>query len=186
MRCATSVTGSSPSGEPTSPRRTGRKDRWACRPGRTNSSAKWSACCWRRTTSHGSPTGHTGTDPIVAATPHCRRYRITGRARPGSSKEMSQTASDRLTTTSCYPRSRKASTTAGSSGCCVTCSKPGTWRTGYGTRHCPAPRKAVSHPRSSPIFIWTGWTSSSRKFSSQNTPEERPGYPTLTTKRRTD
>ena len=25
--------------------------RWACRPGRTSWSARWSACCWRRTTS---------------------------------------------------------------------------------------------------------------------------------------
>ena len=40
MRCATSAFGSSPSGGHTFPRRTGRKDRWDCRPGRTNSSAK--------------------------------------------------------------------------------------------------------------------------------------------------
>src|SRR4051812_12240218 len=72
-RCATSATGSSRSGGPTFPRRTGRKGRWACRPGRTNSSAKWSACFWRRTTNRSSPTGHTGTDRNVVATPLCRR-----------------------------------------------------------------------------------------------------------------
>ena len=44
MRCATSATGSSPSGGSTSRRRTGSSGRWVCRPGRTSSSAKWSAC----------------------------------------------------------------------------------------------------------------------------------------------
>ena len=55
--------------------------------------------------------------------------------------------------------------------CCATCSKPDTWRTGYGTQRSPALRKAVWSPRSSPTSIWTGWTSSSRQFSSRNTPE---------------
>ena len=39
-RCVTSATGSSRSGGSTSRRRTGRNDRWDCRPGRTSSSAK--------------------------------------------------------------------------------------------------------------------------------------------------
>ena len=40
---------------------------------------------------------------IVVATPHCRRWRIAGPGRPGSSKATSPTASDRSITTSCYP-----------------------------------------------------------------------------------
>jgi hypothetical protein len=34
-------------------------------------------------------------------------------------------------------------TTTGSCGCCETCYKPDTWRTGYGTPHCQAYRKAA-------------------------------------------
>ena len=60
-----------------------------------------------------SPTGHTGSDPVVAATPPCRKWRIAGQARPGSSKETSPTASGRSTTKSCYPSWRATSTTAG-------------------------------------------------------------------------
>ena len=84
------------SGGSTSRRRTGRRVRWGCRPGRTNSSAKWSACCWRRTTSRHSPTGPTGSVPVGAATPRCGRSPTPGPGRPGSSKGTSPTASGQL------------------------------------------------------------------------------------------
>src|SRR4051812_24161793 len=45
-----------------------------------------------------------------------------------------------------------------------------------------APQGGVAS-RSSPISIWTGWTVTSRTFSSQNTPEALAGHPTLTTKK---
>ena len=48
-----------------------------------------------------------------------------------------------------------------------------------------AHHKAVWPPRSSPIFICTSWTVSSRKSLSLNIPEVTPGHPTLNTMRRT-
>ena len=59
----------------TSRRRTGSSGRLVCHRGRTSCSAKWSACCWRRTTSRSSPTAPTVTAPAGAATPHCARWR---------------------------------------------------------------------------------------------------------------
>jgi hypothetical protein len=53
------------------PKRTGKPARWACRPGRTNSSEKWCGCCWRRTTNRRSPTDPTGFGPVEAVTPRC-------------------------------------------------------------------------------------------------------------------
>ena len=70
--------------------------RWACRPGRTSSSARWCACCWRRTTSRRSPTAPTGSVPAGAATPRCGRWPTPGPGRPGSSRETSPTASGRF------------------------------------------------------------------------------------------
>ena len=61
------------------------------------------------------------------------------------------------------------------------CCRPGTWRTGYGMRRLPVLRKAAWFPPSCPIFTWTGWTSSSRQFSSRNTPGEPAGQPILPT-----
>jgi hypothetical protein len=52
------------------PKRTGRGDRWAYRPGRINSSVRCSASYWRRTTSHGSPAVHTVSVPAEDATRH--------------------------------------------------------------------------------------------------------------------
>ena len=98
MRCATSATGSARSGGCTSRRRTGRRARWACRPGRTSSSARWCACCWRRTTSRRSPTAPTGSVPAGAATPRCGRWPTPGPGRPGSSRVTSPTASESSTT----------------------------------------------------------------------------------------
>ena len=46
----------------------------ACRHGPINSSAKWSACSLRRTTSHGFLTGRTGSGKGAGVTPHCGRY----------------------------------------------------------------------------------------------------------------
>ena len=77
----------------TSRRRTGRHARWACLPGRTNSSGKWCACCWRPTTSPRSPTGPTDSGPAGAATPRCGRWPTPGPGRPGSSRETSPTVS---------------------------------------------------------------------------------------------
>jgi Reverse transcriptase (RNA-dependent DNA polymerase) len=56
------------------------------------------------------------------------------------------------------------STTTGSCGCCATCFKPDTWRTGSGTRRSAACRKAEQRPRSCPTSTCTGWTASSRRF----------------------
>ena len=72
---------------------TGNCVRWACRPGRTSSSARWCACCWRRTTSRRSPPVRTGSDPDGAATPRCGRWPTPGPERRGSSRETSPTAS---------------------------------------------------------------------------------------------
>ena len=84
------------SGGSTSRKRTGRRARWGCRPGRTSWSAKWSACCWRRTTSRSSPTAPTVSVPAGAATPRCARWPTPGPGRPGSSRETSPTASGQL------------------------------------------------------------------------------------------
>ena len=81
------------SGGSTSRRRTGRRARWACRPGRTSWSARWCACCLRRTTSRRSPTAPTVSVPAGAATPRCGRWPTPGPGRPGSSRATSPTAS---------------------------------------------------------------------------------------------
>ena len=65
----------------TSPRRTGSSGRWVCRHGRTSCSAKWSACCWRRTTSRGSPSTPTVTAPAGVATPPWARWPAPGPGR---------------------------------------------------------------------------------------------------------
>ena len=65
------------SGGSTSRRRTGNCVRWDCRHGRTSSSARWCACCWRRTTSRRSPTIRTGSGPGEAATPRCGKWSNT-------------------------------------------------------------------------------------------------------------
>ena len=52
--------------------------RWGCRRGRTSSSARWSACCWRRTTSRRSPTIRTGSGPAGDATPLCGKWSEPG------------------------------------------------------------------------------------------------------------
>ena len=46
------------------------KARSGCRHGRISSSAKWSACYWKRITSRSSPTIRTVSVPAGAATPH--------------------------------------------------------------------------------------------------------------------
>ena len=66
-----------PARRSTSRRRTGSCARWACRHGRTSSSAKWSACCWRRTTSRRSPTIRTGSGQDEDATPRCGKWSET-------------------------------------------------------------------------------------------------------------
>ena len=50
---------------------------------------------------------------------------------------------------------------AGFCGWSVACSRPGIWRIGGGTPHCPEPHRAVSPPPSSPISTLIGWTSTS-------------------------
>jgi len=53
--------------------------------------------------------------------------------------------------------------------------KPGTWKTGNGTRRFPGFRKAALSVPSSPISTWPGWTRSSRQFSYRNIPGARSG-----------
>ena len=55
------------------PKKNGKLRRWACHRGRTSSSARWSACFLRRTTSRGFPTGHTVSVPAGAAIPRSAR-----------------------------------------------------------------------------------------------------------------
>jgi hypothetical protein len=55
------------------PKKNGKLRPLACRPGRTNSSAKWYVSYWRPTMSRGSPTGLTGSAPKRAAIPRCGR-----------------------------------------------------------------------------------------------------------------
>ena len=55
------------------PKRTGNCARSACRPGRISWSARWSASCWRRTTSRSFPAGHTGSEKGAAVIPPCGR-----------------------------------------------------------------------------------------------------------------
>ncbi len=93
MRCATSATDSGLFAGCTSLRRTGKRDRWACQPGRISSPVKWCACCLRRTTSRCSPAVPMGFVPAGAATPRCARWPIPGPGQPGLSKETSPTAS---------------------------------------------------------------------------------------------
>src|SRR5205085_1302201 len=66
--CAVSGIDGGRSSGSTSPRRTGSSAHWACRPGRTSWSPRWCACCWRPTTSPGSPTAPTDSAPAEAAT----------------------------------------------------------------------------------------------------------------------
>ena len=58
---------------------------------------------------------------------------------------------------------RRKSTTSGSCGLSVTCSKPGTWKTGITTTRSAAFRKAAWYPRSSVTSTWTSSTSSSSR-----------------------
>ena len=89
-RCAAGEAGLHPEEE----RR--RSARSACRPGRTSWSARWCACCLRRTTSRSSPTVPTGSGPAGAATPRCGEVAEPGPGRPGSSRVTSPTASGSL------------------------------------------------------------------------------------------
>ncbi len=78
---------------PHSRKRTGNSARWACHHGRTNWSARWSACCLRRTTSRSSPLAHTDSGTGGAAIPHCGRWQKPGPGPRGLSREISPTAS---------------------------------------------------------------------------------------------
>ena len=80
------------------PKKNGKVRRWACQPGRINSSAKWCDSCWRRITSRSSPAAPTGSVPAGAATPRCARWLTPGAGRPGLSRVMSPTASGVLIT----------------------------------------------------------------------------------------
>ena len=81
------------------PKKSGRScGRSACRPGRTSWSARWCACCLRRTTSRSSLTDRTVSVPAGAATPRCGRWRIPGPGQPGSLRVMSLTVSGVSTT----------------------------------------------------------------------------------------
>ncbi len=66
-------------------------------------------------------------------------------------------------TRSCSTTLARRSTTTGSCGCCATCCRPDTWRTGSGTPRSAARRKAGLPPRSCRTSICIGWTSSSRQ-----------------------
>jgi len=62
-------------------------------PGQTSWSARWCACCLRRTTSRNSLTVRMVSVPAGAATPRCARWRIPGLGQPGSLRVMSLTVS---------------------------------------------------------------------------------------------
>src|SRR5215469_13230245 len=66
-----SGTGSPRPAASTSRKRTGSSVPSASRRGPINSSAKWSASCWRHTTSRSSQTTPTGSAKAADATPHC-------------------------------------------------------------------------------------------------------------------
>jgi retron-type reverse transcriptase len=51
-----------------------------------------------------------------------------------------------------------------SCGCCGTCCKRDTWRTGGGTPRSPARHKEAWHHQSSRTYTCTGWTCSLRRF----------------------
>ena len=74
-------------------RRTGSSALSACRHGPINSSAKWSACCLRRTTSRGFLTGRTGSGKGEGVIPRCGRYTTPGPGPHGLSRVTSPTAS---------------------------------------------------------------------------------------------
>src|ERR1039458_8362136 len=82
MRCATSAIGSARCGGSTSRKRTGNSARSACQHGRISWSARWSACCLRRTTNRSSPTALTVSVPAGDATPHCGTWRKPGPRSP--------------------------------------------------------------------------------------------------------
>jgi hypothetical protein len=86
------------------PKKNGRQDRSACRPGRTDSSVKSCASSWRRTTNRGSPTAHTSSAPAEAATPRSARWRPAGPGQPGSSSRTSPNALTGSITQSCSTR----------------------------------------------------------------------------------
>src|SRR6266550_3989996 len=115
------ATGSARPAASTSRRRTGSSALSACRHGPINSSAKWSACSLRRTTSHGFLTGRTGSGKGAGVTPHCGRYTIPGPVSPGLSKVISPTASGPSTTRSFSGYWRRKSMTSVSCGLSVTC-----------------------------------------------------------------
>lgn len=87
-----------------------RETRWGCRPGRTNWSPRWCACCWRRTTTSSSPIVPTVSGPAGAATPHSVRWSTSGRERTGSSRERQR---DRVSQTARGPPRGAAATAAG-------------------------------------------------------------------------
>ena len=99
-RCAASGTGSRRCAAPTSRRRTGNCGRWACRHGRTSSSAKWYDSYWKPTTSRRFLAIHTVSGKGGAVTPRCGRCRKPGPVPCGSSRVTSPTASAARTTRS--------------------------------------------------------------------------------------
>ena len=74
------------------PKRTGNCGRWDCRHGRTSSSGRWSASCWRRTTNRRSPIVRMGSGPEEDATPRCGKWEIPGPGPHGLSKVIFPTA----------------------------------------------------------------------------------------------
>jgi hypothetical protein len=109
--------------------------------------------------------------PAGAATPRSARWRWPGLGRRGSSRATSHSASTGSSIRSCSTRWARRSSTTGSCGCCATCFRPDTWRTGSGTPRSAARRRAGWSPRSCRTSIWIGWTPSSRQFCCRNTPE---------------
>ena len=86
----------------------------ACRHGPTSWSAKWSASCWRRSTSRGSRAGRTGSGKDADVTPRCGRSARPGRAPHGLSRVISPTAMGLSTTRSFSVYWRRRSITSGS------------------------------------------------------------------------
>jgi hypothetical protein len=144
------------------PKKNGSSAPWDCRRGRTSGSARWSASCWRRTMSRAFLTGRTDSGKDADATPHCGKPAIPGSGPCGLSRVTSPTASVVSATRSFSEYWRRKSTISGFSGWSVTCSKPGTWRTGNTATHSAEFRKAayaqlrISHPMRSERFSSSG------------------------------
>ncbi len=84
--------------------------------GRTNCCKRCYASSWGRTTSRSSATGHTASDPTVAATRPSRKSLAPGRAPPGSSTVTLRAASTTSTTRCCWTSCARTSGTTVSYG----------------------------------------------------------------------